>query len=77
MWSHMAAAKLGAVKRPAKQAELPGRQAFEQASERERPERSVRVLAAVEPERVFIPFGLPYSTVSKEAEELGLDTLLP
>jgi len=37
MWSHMAAVLLTAVKRSAEQVELPGRQAFEQARERERP----------------------------------------
>jgi len=76
MWSHMAAAKLVAVKRPAEQAELSGRQAFEQASERERPERSVRTLAAAELERVSIACRIPFLGVMlKEVKKEGLDTL--
>ena len=78
MWLHMADAKLATVPRPVEQVELPGRKAFEQTSERERPERSVRTRAAVEPELVWIAHvGLPLPMPSKKDEQEGLDILPP
>jgi hypothetical protein len=59
MWPHMAAVPLAAL-RLAEQAELVGRQAFEQARARERPGRSARPCAAVEPERIAPNIGEQY-----------------